>query len=51
MNILNNASIVMIDNNARTSPIKLIELGKLLLANKKNNNNNRIMEDIRLVDR
>ena len=27
--------------------IKLIELGKLLLANKKNNNNNRIMEDIK----
>ena len=47
INKQNNASIEIIDNNARISPIKLIEPGKLLLANKKNNNNNRKIEDIK----
>ena len=46
-NRLNNISIEIIDNNAKTSPIWLIELGKLLLASKKNNNNNRKVEDIK----
>jgi len=39
-NKLNNTSILIIDNNAKISPIWLIELGKLLLAGKKNDNNN-----------
>ena len=47
INKQNNASIEIIDTNARISPIKLIELGKLLLANKKKTNNNRKIEDIK----
>ena len=35
------------DNNAKSSPIWLIELGKLLLDSKKNDNNNRKIEDIK----
>ena len=41
------ASIEITDNNARISPIWLIEPGKLLLANKRNDNNNRKIEDIK----
>ena len=46
-NKLNNTSILIIDNNAKISLIWLIELGKLLLAGKKNDNNNRKIEDIK----
>ena len=44
---MNNTSIEINDNNAKISPIELIELGKLLLASKQNDNNNRKIEDIK----
>ena len=40
-------SIEIIETNANISPVWLIELGKLLLAGKKNDNNNRKLEGIK----
>ncbi len=45
--MLNSISIEIIDTNAKISQIWLIEIGKLLLASKKNHNNNRKTEDIK----
>ena len=42
-----NASIEEIDNNARISPIGLIEPGKLLLASRRKDNNNRKIVDVK----
>ena len=47
INKVNNRSIEIIDNNTRISPIKLIEPGKLLDANKKNKNIKRKIDDIK----
>ena len=40
-------SIETNDNNASSSPIELIELGKLLLASMRNNNNNLKTKDMK----